>query len=153
MVWEGPVLRPLLGQIWKKLWVVTGASVHAPRQKNSTYVHAVRRYIYKNRWPEHPHLPIRRYEWRPQGYPLTAPLHEILPVHGPTIRYGYVYVYGYVYNPVHLCLRHDHQDHCTAASSAHPPSHQVSNTSPVIGIISFSGNSFWLDLTHKFRFD
>ena len=38
--------------------VVTGASIHAPRQMNSMYVHMFRRYIYKTRLPEHPHSPI-----------------------------------------------------------------------------------------------
>ena len=38
---------------------VTGASVHAPRQINSTYVHTVRRSIYETRLTEQTHLPIR----------------------------------------------------------------------------------------------
>ena len=46
---------------------VTGASVHTPRQRNSTYVHTVRRSIYETIWPEHSHLPIRQYKKRPQG--------------------------------------------------------------------------------------
>ena len=49
---------------------VTGASVNATRQRNSTYAQAIRRSIYNTRRPERPHLPIRRYEQRPQG-----PLH------------------------------------------------------------------------------
>ena len=48
---------------------VTGAFVHAPRQRNSTYVHTVRWSIYKTRRPDHPHSPIRQYERRPQGPP------------------------------------------------------------------------------------
>ena len=38
---------------------VTGASVHAPRQINSTHVHTVRRYIYETILTEQTHLPIR----------------------------------------------------------------------------------------------
>ena len=38
---------------------VTGASVHAPRQRNSTYVQTFRWSIYETRRPEHPHSPIR----------------------------------------------------------------------------------------------
>ena len=45
---------------------VTGASVHTPRQRNSTYVQTVRRSIYKTRQPEHLHSPIRWYEQLPQ---------------------------------------------------------------------------------------
>ena len=57
----------------------TGASIHAPRQSNSTYVKTFRRSIYKTRRPEHPHLPIRRYERRPQGPPLATPLQVTAP--------------------------------------------------------------------------
>ena len=46
---------------------ITGASVHAPIHRNSTYLHTFRRSIYKTRWPEHPHLPICRYQQCPQG--------------------------------------------------------------------------------------
>ena len=56
---------------------VIGASVRAPRQINSMYVQTVRRYIYNTRRPEHPHLPIRRYERRPQGPCFTALLQVV----------------------------------------------------------------------------
>ena len=46
---------------------VTGASIHEPRQRNSTYVQIVRRFIYATRRPEHPHLTIHRNQSRPQG--------------------------------------------------------------------------------------
>ena len=35
--------------------LVTGAYVHAPRQRNSTYVHTARRSIYNTRKNKHPH--------------------------------------------------------------------------------------------------
>ena len=73
-------------KIASKTMCVTGASVHAPRQRNSTYVQTVRWYIYKTRRPEHTPLPIHWYKKRPQGPPATAPLHGILPGHGPTLR-------------------------------------------------------------------
>ena len=48
---------------------ITGASVHEPRHRNSTYIQTVRQSIYETRQPEHPHSPIRRYERCPQGPP------------------------------------------------------------------------------------
>ena len=58
---------PVSGQSWLIIkWYIPGASAHAPRQSNSTYVYTVRRSIYKTRRPEHPHSPIRRYKRRPQ---------------------------------------------------------------------------------------
>ena len=45
---------------------VTVASVHAPIQRNSTYVQKIRRSIYDNIWLEQPHSPIRRYKQHPQ---------------------------------------------------------------------------------------
>ena len=42
--------------------LVTGASVRAPRQSNSTYKQTVRRSIYDTRLPEHPHSLIRQYK-------------------------------------------------------------------------------------------
>ena len=72
----------------------------------------------------------------PQGTRFRALLHGILPVHGPTLRYSYVYY------PMHLHSRHNHRNHCTAVSRACPPSHQVSDASSVIGICSFAGHSF-----------
>ena len=55
---------------------VTGASVHAPRQRNNTYVQTVIRYIYKTRQPEQPHPQIRRYERRSQG-PSSRPRYNL----------------------------------------------------------------------------
>ena len=46
---------------------VTGESDHAPIHSNSTYIQMVRRYIYKTRQPEHPHLPIRPIQTTPPG--------------------------------------------------------------------------------------
>ena len=86
----------------------------------------------------------------PPDNPFTAPLHVILPGHFPTLHYGYVY--GYVYDPVHLRRHHNHRKHCTSISRYLTLSHQLSDASPVIGIIGFSGPSFQLDLTHDFRF-
>ena len=51
--------------IW---WFVTGASIHAPRQSNSTYRQSDS-LIYEPRLLEHPPSPIRRYKIRPQGPP------------------------------------------------------------------------------------
>ena len=133
---------------------VMGASAHAPRHRNSMYVQTVRRSIYDTRQPEHPHSPIRQYEQRPQGPPFTASLHGILTGHGPTLRYVYIYVYiyFYIYNSVNLRRRHDHCEHCTAASRYFPQSHQISDVIPVIGR-SLASHSFLLDLTHDFRFN
>ena len=49
--------------------VVMVASVHAPRQRNSTYVQTIRRSIYWTRQLEHPHWPIRQYLRLPQRPP------------------------------------------------------------------------------------
>ena len=75
------------------------------------------------------------------GTPFTSPLHGILPRHGPTLFYGYVYIYVYFYDPVHLRRHCNHRKHCTSASREFPPSHQVSDASPVIDR-SFTGHSF-----------
>ena len=48
---------------------VTLVYVHAPIHSNSMYVQTVRRSIYNTIRPEHPPLPIRRYEISPQGPP------------------------------------------------------------------------------------
>ena len=48
---------------------VTGASVHAPRLRNSTYVQMVRHYIYDTIRPDHPHSTIHHCKQRPQGPP------------------------------------------------------------------------------------
>ena len=114
------------------------------------YVQTVRRSIYKTKQPEHPRSPNPRHKQRPQGIPFVAPLHVILPVHSPTLRCVYVYVYSYFYAPVHLRRRHDHRKHCTAESRSCTPSYQLSDVIPVIGISSFSDHSFWLDLTNGF---
>ena len=134
------ILFVLVTNIWRELWFwfnishilcfVTGASVHAPRQSNSAYIQTVRRYINQTRRPEHPHSPTLRYKQRPQVPPFSDLLHGILPGNGPTIRYGYVHVYRYVYNPVHLHRRYSHHEHCTAASRDHKMSHHLSDASP-----------------------
>ena len=46
---------------------VTGASVHAPKQRNSKYVNISKRYIYDTIRPKHPYFPINRYNQRPLG--------------------------------------------------------------------------------------
>ena len=45
---------------------VMGASARAPIQRNSMYVHTVRRSIYKTIRPKHPNFPILRNQRRPQ---------------------------------------------------------------------------------------
>ena len=60
---------------------VTGASIHAPRQRNSTYVQTVRQSIYETKWPYHPHSPIRQYWQLPQGPPLWPRYMESCPFH------------------------------------------------------------------------
>ena len=50
----------------EKITPVTGVSVHAHIQRNSTYIHMVKRYIYDTRRPENPHLPICWYQQRSQ---------------------------------------------------------------------------------------
>ena len=53
----------------KTVEFVTGVSVHAPRQSNSTYIQMVRRYIYETRQTEHPNSTICQYE----RFPLVLP--------------------------------------------------------------------------------
>ena len=61
---------PVIGQsCTRRKGDVTGASMHAPRQRNITYVQTVRRSIYDTRRPEHPHSTIWKYKRRPQGPP------------------------------------------------------------------------------------
>ena len=55
-----PTTKPLMTK--DKEGLVTGASVRAPRQSNSTYIQTVRRSIYDTRLPEHPHSLIRQYK-------------------------------------------------------------------------------------------
>ena len=81
------------------LEVVTGASVHAPIQRNSTYAHNVRWSVYETRWTEHPHFTTLWYQQLPQETTFLDPLHGILPRHGPTLQYRYRYIYVYVYSP------------------------------------------------------
>ena len=52
----------------------TGASIHATRQRYSTYVHKVGRYIYKTIRPEQPNSPIHQYERHPQKSPFITGL-------------------------------------------------------------------------------
>ena len=66
---------PVIGQsCLRRKGDVIWVSVHSPIQRNSTYVHTVRMYIYETRRPEHPHLPIHRYQQSPQRPPFTVPL-------------------------------------------------------------------------------
>ena len=53
--------------LWNLIHYVTGAPVHATIQINIMYAHMVRRSIYKTRWSELFHSPIRQYNRRPQG--------------------------------------------------------------------------------------
>ena len=53
---------------------VTGASVHAPRHRNSIYVQTFRRSIYNTILPEHPHSPIHQYKRHLYGPP-SRPLY------------------------------------------------------------------------------
>ena len=69
---------------------VTGASVHAPIQRNSPYGHTVILYIYDTRLPRQPHPPIRWYEQRSQEPALRTHYIESF----PDIRNTYIYVYG-----------------------------------------------------------
>ena len=62
----------------KLLLPVTGAYVHAYRQRNNTYGQTVIRSIYDTRWLEHSHSPIHRYKRRPTGTRFMAPLNGIL---------------------------------------------------------------------------
>ena len=45
-----PSVLPVIGQSWlRRRGYVTGAAVHVPRQRNSTYVQTVIQYIYETR--------------------------------------------------------------------------------------------------------
>ena len=55
-----------------------GVSVHAPIQRNISYTQVFRRSIYKTRRPKNPHLPIGRYERRPQRPIFSTPLQKPL---------------------------------------------------------------------------
>ena len=61
---------------------VTGASVHAPRKRNITYIQMIRRSIYKTRRPEYPHSPICQYERCLHGPSLRPRYMEYCPIHG-----------------------------------------------------------------------
>ena len=111
---------------WPSTWplgCVTGAFVHTPRQRNSTYVQTVRRSIYETRQPEHPRSPLLQHKWRPWWPPFLVPLHVILPGHSLTLWYRYVYICVYSPNisavititaitapmrqePAHSCIRY-----------------------------------------------
>ena len=53
-----------------------GASVHAPRHRDSPYIHMFGRSIYEIRLLKHPHSPILRNEQRPQVPSAVYPLHR-----------------------------------------------------------------------------
>ena len=64
---------------------VTEGAVYVPIQRNITYIHTVRQYIYKTIQTKHHHLPFCRYEWHIQLTTSSSPLHVIL------ISYGLIY--------------------------------------------------------------
>ena len=75
---KGVILQLIMTPIWvlpnvhsflRRKGGVTGASAHAPRQGNSTYIQAFRRSIYNTKRPQHTHLPIFQYKRHPQGSP------------------------------------------------------------------------------------
>ena len=71
-----PSVLPVIGQsCLGRKGGVTWASIHAPIQRNSMYVHTVRQYIYETRQPGHPNSTIRQYEKMPPWTPSSAPLH------------------------------------------------------------------------------
>ena len=71
---------------------VTGSSIHATRQRNSTYIYMVRRYIYNTRRQEHPHFPIRWYERRPQRH-VSQPRYT-----GHLIKIAFLLLTNFPYN-------------------------------------------------------
>ena len=133
-VWNSPQ--------WEDVAVlhVTGLSVHAPRQRNSTYIQTVRRSIYETRRPEHTHLPIRRYEQRPQGIPSRPRYMESCP--DTDLLYA-----TYMSTSTATWVKF------TTASISCTQSHQLSDAIPGISIRNFAGHSFQLDSTHNFRLD
>ena len=56
---------------------VMGASVHEPRQRNSSYGQTVIWSIYKTRWPKHPHYPINMGTINPRYQLFMEPLQEL----------------------------------------------------------------------------
>ena len=68
--------------------------------------------------------------------PLCSPITFTILGHIPTVRYSYVYFYGYIHDLVHFRHCHDHHYHCTTASRDRPLPHQVSEASvyPTNGI-------------------
>ena len=62
--------------------VVTGASLRAPIQRNSTYTYIFRRSIYETIRPEHPHQSDATYN-APRDLPVSWPCYmESCPFHG-----------------------------------------------------------------------
>ena len=94
---QQPSGLPVIGQSWLGgKGDATGASVHAPRQSNVPYGQIVRWYIYNNRCPEHSHLPIWRYERRPQG---PAPMDPLQLVKFPPLcEYFYLFMCRHTWN-------------------------------------------------------
>ena len=125
---------------------LTGVSIHEPRQRNSTYIQTVRRSIYEIRRPEHLQSPIRRYERRPQGPPPRPCNMESCP--------DTALLYSTDTATSTSTVRHDHCEHCTAASRALPLPHLVSDAISIIDIRSsvLAAISDWIRLT-CFRFD
>ena len=90
------------------------SSVYAPRQRKSPYLQTVRRSIYDNRCPEHPHLPLRWYIICPPGTRSRSLLHGILP--------NTVDIRLRLCIPLqswHLCRCHYRHDHAAALMPAH----------------------------------
>ena len=125
--------------IWK---YVTGASVHKPRQSNSTYGEIVIQYIYDTRRPEHPHRTIHPVPTTPSGTCFVSLLHGILTV--SRTRYVYVYVYSPdIFATVAISM---------SILPCYKPAH-CHIWSSVIGVSSFSGHRIWPDFTHDYWFD
>ena len=69
---------PVIGQSCLRIKVdLTGASLHAPRHRNSVYVNMVIPPMYETRWTKKPHTPIHRYKRLPKG-PTSRPRYRLL---------------------------------------------------------------------------
>ena len=113
--------------------LLTGVSVHVPRQRNSTYIHTVRRSIYKTRHPEHPHLPILQYERVPQG-PVPCPCYI-----ESFLVTDQIYATATSISTVLALLQiHNHQKESVYVSKSRPSSRQISDAISVIFIDSYT---------------
>ena len=108
-----------------RIYYVTGASVHEPRQRNSLYKHMFQWFVYMNICPKHPYLTILLSSMTP-SYPLLhGPVTYNLDLTWPNICYFRVHVHFRVYAiaiSVYVAISmktmtlHQESNHCCVSS-------------------------------------